>query len=387
MRTNGTKGSRGTNGSIRLARLGDVCRLNMGQSPDSQSYNSERRGLPFFQGNADFGERIPNPRLWCDAPKKVSEKGDLLISVRAPIGALNFSAETCCIGRGLAAITPSDSVDLHYLFYALRSRVDDLNARGTGSTFKAINKSELEKTQFPLPPLPEQKRIAEELDNICAAKKDAEAIVEKLKLLAKSRFVEMFKSSQENQNMTLADLSTRVKVAFVGTCAKYYTDVQSGVPMIRTTNITDHGLDLTDLKYVTPEFHSKNKKSQLHDGDILIARFGSNGLSCLYHGGEANCLNAIIIEPDRTKVEPVFLSALINSHFVQDQVARNLVGTTFAILNTKGLAKLKVGLPPLSLQQKFVAFIERLDKSVFEAQALIGKLDLLYRAKRQEYFG
>ncbi|MEG1581502.1 MAG: hypothetical protein RR386_09635, partial [Bacteroidaceae bacterium] len=82
-------------------RLDEVCHLNMGQSPDSKSYNGNGEGLPFFQGNADFGEMHPSIRMWCNEPTKVVDSGTLLISVRAPIGALNFATEKSCIGRGL----------------------------------------------------------------------------------------------------------------------------------------------------------------------------------------------------------------------------------------------------------------------------------------------
>ena len=74
-------------------RLDEICSLNMGQSPSSDSYNQERVGIAFFQGNADFGEMYPITRVWCDKPTKIVDRGTLLISVRAPIGALNFAAE------------------------------------------------------------------------------------------------------------------------------------------------------------------------------------------------------------------------------------------------------------------------------------------------------
>ena len=84
----------------------EVCDLTMGQSPRSDSYNNEGRGLPFYQGNADFGKKTPVARVWCDAPKKRAYAGDILLSVRAPIGAINVTTEECCIGRGLAALKP-----------------------------------------------------------------------------------------------------------------------------------------------------------------------------------------------------------------------------------------------------------------------------------------
>ena len=127
-------------------RLDEACHINMGQSPDSKSYNQEGVGLPFFQGNADFGAVHPETRVWCSSPTKIVEAGTLLISVRAPIGALNFAKERSCIGRGLAGITPQNGVSLKYIYYCLKGKNKELNAKGTGSTFKAIAKSALGET-------------------------------------------------------------------------------------------------------------------------------------------------------------------------------------------------------------------------------------------------
>ena len=125
--------------------LKDVCRINMGQSPESTSYNESGNGIPFFQGNADFGERYPMTRIWCNAPTKVANAGDILISVRAPIGALNYAKEKCCIGRGLAAITPDSSrFSAEFIYWFLKGKNAELNTKGTGSTFKAIGRKVLE---------------------------------------------------------------------------------------------------------------------------------------------------------------------------------------------------------------------------------------------------
>ena len=133
-----------------MVTLPDLCELNMGQSPDSSSYNADRNGLPFYQGNADFGERTPIARVWCSSPVKTADKGDILLSVRAPIGAVNIACERCCIGRGLAALSARDSVALpEYLYYAVVSKKDELNLKGTGSTFKAVSKKHLRNSIFP----------------------------------------------------------------------------------------------------------------------------------------------------------------------------------------------------------------------------------------------
>ena len=126
-----------------MARLDQICKLNMGQSPDSSSYNENKMGMPFFQGNADFGTLHPTVRIWCSAPTKVANPGDILISVRAPIGALNIANVKCCIGRGLAALTVDErKCKKAYLWHAIGSKVDELNSKGTGSTFKAISKKD-----------------------------------------------------------------------------------------------------------------------------------------------------------------------------------------------------------------------------------------------------
>lgn len=150
-----------------MARLGDICTVNMGQSPDSATYNEVGRGLPFFQGNADFGRLHPAVRVWCSEPTKIAHTGDILISVRAPIGAMNVADQDCCIGRGLAAIQVNENIcDPQYLWYAIQSKVSDLNAKGTGSTFKAISKSTLTDTEVLLVPLDAQKNIARVLSNV-----------------------------------------------------------------------------------------------------------------------------------------------------------------------------------------------------------------------------
>ena len=100
--------------------LKDVCTINMGQSPESSSYNEIGDGIPFFQGNADFGERYPITRVWCNKPTKVAKAEDILISVRAPIGAMNYAKEKCCIGRGVASLRAyEENVSSEFIFWLL----------------------------------------------------------------------------------------------------------------------------------------------------------------------------------------------------------------------------------------------------------------------------
>ena len=140
--------------------MGEVASLNMGQSPPSSTYNTDGDGLPFLQGKAEFGQTYPTPLKWCSQPKKVADRGSVLVSVRAPVGDVNVARDNYCIGRGLAAINGSESLDNWFLFYLLIFAKRRLEDRGTGSTFKSINKGVLQNFSIPLPPLPEQRRIA-----------------------------------------------------------------------------------------------------------------------------------------------------------------------------------------------------------------------------------
>ncbi len=128
---------------MQYVMLKDICNINMGQSPSSESYNEHKEGMPFFQGNADFGERYPITRKWSSEPTKVAEAGDILISVRAPIGAVNYATERCYIGRGLAALTPNKyKASSEFIFWLLKAKNDELNSKGTGSTFTFITKAQ-----------------------------------------------------------------------------------------------------------------------------------------------------------------------------------------------------------------------------------------------------
>jgi type I restriction enzyme S subunit len=150
-------------------KLGDdtTADLIMGQSPPSSKYNRKGVGLPFFQGNAEFGDIYPEPVLYCSEPIKIAEKDDIFLSVRAPVGDINIAPFQSCIGRGLAAIrSKSDKLDYLFLFYYLKYGSKSFESLSMGSTFKAIRKVEVEKFKIPLPPLPEQRKIAEILTTI-----------------------------------------------------------------------------------------------------------------------------------------------------------------------------------------------------------------------------
>ncbi|MCY3985741.1 MAG: restriction endonuclease subunit S, partial [Candidatus Dadabacteria bacterium] len=165
--------------------LEKVSSIVMGQSPDSNTYNEERYGLPFFQGKADFGSRSPQVKYWCSIPIKVSPKNSILLSVRAPVGDINLSTEKCCIGRGLASIT-AISAELEFLYQFLLYSKPKFEALGQGSTFEAINGAELRRFSIKIPPLPEQKKIASILTSIDKNIEEKQRKLQKTEFLKKS---------------------------------------------------------------------------------------------------------------------------------------------------------------------------------------------------------
>ena len=141
--------------NVTSGTLSDIAVITMGQSPSGSSYNEDGVGEVFYQGRAEFGFRFPKRRLFTTEPKRIAEAGDVLLSVRAPVGDLNIAYERCCIGRGLGAIhskTDHSSFVL-YTMFALRSQLDVFN--GEGTVFGSINRDALNAIPIDIPPVTE----------------------------------------------------------------------------------------------------------------------------------------------------------------------------------------------------------------------------------------
>lgn len=158
--------SSGVPESWEATTLNEVAKIEMGQSPPSETYNLHGEGLPFFQGKAEFGELYPTPEKYCSSPKKTANEGCILVSVRAPVGPTNLAPQKCCIGRGLAAIEPVNGVDTKFLLYFFRSIEPVLSTEGTGSTFSAISGGYLRQIRINVPSYETQRLIVAKLEEL-----------------------------------------------------------------------------------------------------------------------------------------------------------------------------------------------------------------------------
>lgn len=377
-----------------MARLEDVCSINMGQSPESSSYNETGEGIPFFQGNADFGELHPTVRVWCNAPTKIAKQGDILISVRAPIGALNIANVKCCIGRGLAALSVNERLCYQkYLWYALECKVDELNSKGTGSTFKAINKKTLAETEISLPLLDEQRRIAAVLDKASDLIAKRREQLDKLDELVKARFVEMFGDCKTNpkgwKTCYLED------IAEVGSSKRVFVEElkDEGIPFYRGTEVgaLAEGMVITPELFITEEHYKDlcEMTGKPQKGDLLMPSICSDGRIWLvdtdapfyFKDGRVLWVHGI-----SDKFDPVFLLYTLKDRITTDY-SSIASGTTFAELKIFALKKCQVFNAPVELQKKFSAFISVTNKSKLTIQQSLDKLEVLKKALMQRYFG
>lgn len=264
---------------MKLIALKDVCKINMGQSPNSSNYNDYGDGMPFFQGNADFGERYPITRVWCNTPTKIAQAEDILISVRAPIGALNYAKEECCIGRGLAAITPDrNKVSQDFIYWALKGKKAELNDKGNGSTFKAISRKILEQTMIPDINFEQQHKCAENLEKIYGIIQNRRKELLALDDLIKARFVEMFGSIHESTKYPYIAVKDLTDVISGGTPSRDRSEYwyNGTIPWVKTTELQNNVIKNVD-EHITESGLAGSSAKMVPIGTVLVAMYGVRG--------------------------------------------------------------------------------------------------------------
>ena len=369
----------------------------MGQSPDSKSYNEAKEGIPFFQGNADFGERYPITRVWCNAPTKIAQKDDILISVRAPIGALNYAKETCCIGRGLAAITPNKTkVSTEFIFWLLKGKNNELNSLGTGSTFKAISKKVLEETKVPDISLEKQTAYSNILEKLYFIITHRRTQLEKLDLLVKARFVEMFGDPVHNTFQLPTMPMTNVCEIIDGDRGKNYPKQEEFFSkeyclFLNAKNVTKYGFNFSECSFITKEKDTILRKGKLQRGDVVLTTRGTLGNLAFYTKDipfENIRINSgmVILRMNREVINETFFIEQFRMQV--DDIKQSIAsGSAQPQLPISTMNKINIIISELELQTQFADFVKQVDKSKVAVQKELDKAQMLFDSLMQEYFG
>lgn len=370
--------------------LGSIAKIVAGQSPESSTYNSTGLGLPFFQGKADFQDMYPTVRMWCTSVKrKEAEPEDILISVRAPVGAVNICNQKSIIGRGLAAIRPLSELDGKFLYYYLKANERQIDALGTGSTFKAITQETLKKIQIPVPPINDQIRIAHLLGKVEGLITQRKQHLKQLDDLLKSVFLEMFGDPVRNEKgWDKPQLKSFGKISTGNTPprnvpANYDSNF---IEWIKTDNITGEAVFVTPSTEHLSEVGAK-KARMVTNGALLVACIAGSiesiGRAALTDRTVSFNQQINAIQPGKD-VNPLYLYGLfkLSRAYIQSHATKGMK----KILTKGDFEKIAMIKPPLGAQNEFAATVEKVEGIKSRYQQSLNDLEALYGTLSQQAF-
>jgi type I restriction enzyme S subunit len=373
-----------------IKRLKYCASTIMGQSPNSDEYSDDADLLPFLQGNADFTYRYPSPHVYCESANKKVPTGSLLISVRAPVGALNEADQEYGIGRGLCAVIPRTRLDKRFSWFSIQITRTELSTLATGSTYDAVSADEVGNMLFPLPPLPEQQAIAAFLDRETGR---IDALIAKkqrlLELLAEQRTAmishAVTKGLDESVKMKpsgvdwLGDVPEHWEVKKLSWLFSYSKGTNAAL-------LTKDYIGQNQGDY--PVFSGQTENDGLmgeidwYDFDfkmpvIFITTVGAKAMSTRIVKGKfslsQNCALAI---PRKTNIVSEYYEGVLRPLF--DYEKRSISLIMQPSLRFEDLNRFRVPLPPLPEQQAIADFLDRetskIDALSAKVTAVIEKL-------------
>ena len=361
-----------------IKKLGEVCKVIAGQSPEGKYYNQDGIGMPFYQGKKEFGKKfIGEPTTWTSVVTKVAEEGDILMSVRAPVGPVNFATEELCIGRGLAAIRPSEKMEREFVFNFLLLNENKLQGN-EGAVFNSINKSQIESIEIPTPTLKEQQKIVALLDKCFKSIDRAKTIAEKNLQNAKELFESYLNGVFENGGEGWEDC----KLGDIANIEYGYTDKARPVGKyryIRITDINNEGL-LSDVEKVYINSNDDSKTFILTHNDLLMARTGATFAKVLlYEERETSVFASYLIRIKfNGKVQNKFYWYFSKSPNYWEQAKMLSSGAAQPQFNGNALKQVIFSFPKSIKQQQII--IRQLDALRAETK----KLEVLYQQKIED---
>ena len=349
----------------------------MGQSPNSTDYNNNQSGFPFLQGNAEFGHMYPEPKIWCETSNKIAYKNDILLSVRAPIGAVNIANQRYGIGRGLCSIRSTKS-NYKFLYYHFLIRNAELNSIGTGSTYTAISSDEVNNLMVPIPSSNEQTSIASFLDRKTSQIDDL--------IAKKKRLVELLdeeKTAIINQAVTKGlDPNCPMKdsgIPWIGEIPehwevkklKYVANIkyglgeppkqkENGLPLIRATNVERGKIVEKDMIFVDPEDIPYDRDPVLKENDIIVVRSGAyTADSAIIPQKYEGAITGYDMVVRVLSENPLFLSyCLLSKYILQNQLYLLKLRAAQPHLNKEELGETLIITPGKSEQDVIVEYLK-----------------------------
>lgn len=345
-----------------MCSLGDVCDVIAGQSPESSAYNDKGQGLPFYQGKKEFTERyLAAPSTWTKAITKIAEVGDILMSVRAPVGPVNETTEKICIGRGLAAIRARNEIDRNYLWYVLLWLQPEI-VGNAGAVFPQINKKSIEGLRIPFPPLDEQKRIVAVLDQAFAALDRARDNAERNLKDAEDLFTEILNKSfgklaNDGKSCYLIDLCADRGVTYG--VIKLGDHIENGVPCLRTSNVKPLGIETDGMKKIAESLSKEYSRTILKGGEVLVNVRGTLGGVAVVPNEMAGWnVSREVAMVDVAAADPLFVAYYISSTSAQNWLTGVTKGAAYKGINLSDLRKLEIPVPDDEIQKNMVQELE-----------------------------
>ena len=380
--------------------LASIAQIVAGQSPESSTYNSIGEGLPFFQGKADFQDMHPTVRIWCTSEKrKEAKSGDILISVRAPVGAVNICNQRSIIGRGLAAIRTSSQLDGKFLYYWLKANEQQIDALGTGSTFKAITQDTLKKIEVPVPPLDDQIRISHLLGKVEGLIAQRKQHLQQLDDLLKSVFLEMFGPTNSDYAdwplVEIHHLAAKHKGAmrtgpFGSNLLHSEFTLEGDVAVLGIDNAVQNRFSWGERRFISNEKYRELQSYRIFPGDVIVTIMGTIGRSAVIPEDIPVAINTkhlAAITLNREIANPLFLSyAIHSSPFVLKQFASKNRGAIMSGLNLGIIKETKIKRPPIALQNRFAEIHACVDRLKSRYQQSLTDLEALYGTLSQKAF-
>lgn len=370
-----------------MAKLEDVCYILDSKRIPVTASERKKGCYPYYGANGI--QDYVDDYIFDDELVLLAEDGGNFGSKDKPI-AYRVSGK-CWVNNHAHVLKPKENVNVDYLCYSLMFY--DVSDLVNGATRQKLTQADMRKIQVPLIPISEQREIVTRLkkvDELISCRKEQLA---KLDELVKSRFVELFGDSLANpMNWPVCELSKYIRFLTSGSrgWAKYFTD--AGEYFITIKNVKNCRITLDDIQHIIPPDNAEAERTRVQEGDLLIsitADLGRTGVvtkEIAAHGGYIN-QHLTCIRLNQAAVRPLFVAYYMESDAGKAQFQSKNQSAVKAGLNFNSINSLRLMVPPVELQDTFIAFVEQVDKSKLAFQQSLEKLETLKKSLMQKYFG